>query len=109
MVWAAEAQARGSIQGWGQLVGTAVSELAWETKACPGAPAADKGIRSGTGITPSPQCRHRISVSCLGNKCCLSALTFIPSKDLVICAVTGVLSSGSTLPVGHCLLGCGAG
>lgn len=106
MLWAAEAQS--STQGWGQLVGTAVSELAWETKACPGASAADKGIRSGTGITPSLQCRHRIGVSCLGNKCCRSALTFIPSKDLVICALTRVLSSGSTLPVGHCLLGCEA-
>lgn len=79
MLRAAEAAPRGGDSLWGQQC---QSELAWETKACPGASAADKGIKSGTGITPSLQCHHRISVSCLENKRCRSALTFIPNKDL---------------------------
>lgn len=105
MLWAAEAAPRGGDSLWGQQC---PSELAWETKACPGASAADKGIKSGAGITPSLQRRHRISVSCLENKRCRSALTFIPNEGLVICAVTRVSSSGSTFPVGHCLFGCEA-
>lgn len=73
---------RGGDSLWGQ------SELAGDTKACPGASAADKGIKSRAGITASLQCHRRISVSCSENKRCRSASTFIPNKDLVICAVT---------------------